>query len=88
MIQFDDHIFQPGWFNHQVDKKYTRTHVPRGPNSDCRTMVRMVIKLIWILYQRWDDDPKYKEIGAVEDMIFIDVYCILCKYPMNTDRCL
>ena len=22
MIQFDEHIFQMGWFNHQLDKGY------------------------------------------------------------------
>jgi len=37
-------------------------------------MVGMVIKLTWILYQRWDDDPNIREIRALVGMIFIDVY--------------
>jgi len=29
MIQIDEHIFQMGWFNHQLDKNEgTPTHVP------------------------------------------------------------
>ena len=45
MIQFDDHIFQMGWFNHQLDKdSKKRSHdsqriifgLPRSPIFEIR----------------------------------------------------
>ena len=36
MIQFDDHIFQMGWFNHQLDKSFLWNLIHRGevPNLE------------------------------------------------------
>ena len=33
MIQFDEHIFQMGWFNHKPPKKYRPKHQTTGSGS-------------------------------------------------------
>ena len=34
MIQFDEHIFPRGWFNHQLDMDYFRSHKIRIPQHE------------------------------------------------------
>ena len=34
MIQFDDHIFQMGWFNHQQEKDGTQIELLGQKNND------------------------------------------------------
>ena len=37
MIQFDEHIFQMGWFNHQLDWGYTHHNDPSLGTISCDT---------------------------------------------------
>ena len=63
MIQFDEHIFEMGWFNHQLDKE--QKHEQTTPNTcvfSCVTLLNLAcenrltnVQIIHFLKKLWDE---------------------------------
>ena len=50
MIQFDEHMFQMGWFNHQLESH-------QKPTAIFPTRLAPQIGVILTIYKSWDDPP-------------------------------
>ena len=64
MIQFDDHIFQLGWFNHQLVFFFARFGGCDGPfNEECHMSVGCTLELLnWKTILK---KPHFGEVAAV-----------------------